>query len=129
VRHVSLGVIKQFHATRLKLFAGSMEETKTVALWDADQFTIKSILAWKGDPQTRTTMEFKVEFEDGDILWLLYSKDIDDSIPYGKYVESVPMLYFLRFRLKDVAKETSSFKDKVIDNINIGDKFYMDIRY
>jgi hypothetical protein len=129
VRHVSLGVIKEFHVTRLKLFAGSMEEAKAVALWDADQFTIKSILAWKGDPQTRTTMEFKVEFEDGDILWLPYSKDIDDSIPYERYVESVPMLYFLKFRVKDVAQEMTLFKNKVIDNINIGDKFYMDIRY
>ena len=129
VRHVSLGVVKQFHVTRLKLFAGSMEDAKKIALWDADQFVIKRILAWKGDPQTRTTMEFKVMFEDGDIIWLPYSKDLDDSIPYGDYVMSVPMLYFLKFRVKDVARETSSFKNKVIDNINIGDKFYMDIRY
>ena len=129
VRHVSLGVIKQFHVTRLKLFAGTMEEAKVIALWDADQFVIKKILAWKGDPQVRTTMEFKIMFEDGDILWLPYSKDIDDAVQYGEYVQSVPMLYFLRFKVKDIPNETAIFKDKVIDNINIGDKFYMDIRY
>lgn len=128
-RHVSLGVIKQFHVTRLKLFAGSMEEAKKIALWDADQFNIKQILAWKGDPDTRTTMEFKVEFEDGDILWIPFSKDLDESIPYGEYIMSVPMLYFLRYKVKDVPKEIASFKNKVINNINIGDKFYMDIRY
>jgi hypothetical protein len=57
-----------------------MEEAKVIALWDADQYVIKKILGWKGDPQVRTTMEFKVMFEDGDILWIPYSKDIDDSI-------------------------------------------------
>ncbi len=40
VRHVSLGVVKQFHVTRLKLFAGTMQEAKVIALWDADQYVI-----------------------------------------------------------------------------------------
>jgi hypothetical protein len=74
-------------------------------------------------------MEFKIMFEDGDDLWLPYSKDIDDTFQYGDYVQSVPMFYFLRFKVKDIPNETALFKDKVIDNINIRDKFYMDIRY
>ena len=98
-------------------------------LWDTDQYVIKWILAWKGYPQVRTTMEFKIMFEDGDVLWLPYSKDIDDTVQYGNYVQSVSMLYFLRFKVKDIPNETALFKDKVIDYINIGDKFYMDIRY
>ena len=39
------------------------------------------------------------------------------------------MLYFFRFRVRDTPKETAALRDKVIDNISVGDKFYMDIRY
>jgi hypothetical protein len=128
-RHVSLGVVRKFHVTRLKLFSGSEEQAKQTALWDADQFVIQKILNWRGDPMKRTTMEFHVLFMDGDLIWLPYSKDLDDSIQYGDYVSAVPMLFPLRYKASEVANNMSLFKKSVIADISIGQQFYLDIRY
>ena len=128
-RHVSLGVVRKFHVTRLKLFSGSEEQAKQTALWDADQFVIQKILNWRGDPMRRTTMEFHVLFMDGDLIWLPYSKDLDDSIQYGDYVSAVPMLFPLRYKASEVANNMSRFKKAVIADISIGQLFYLDIRY
>ena len=77
----------------------------------------------------RTTMEFHVLFMDGDLIWLPYSKDLDDSIQYGDYVSAVPMLYPLRYKASEVANNMSRFKKAVIADISIGQLFYLDIRY
>jgi len=34
-----------------------------------NQFEVYAILAWRGDPAVRKTMEFEVRFKDGDIVW------------------------------------------------------------
>ena len=35
---------------------------------DNDQFVVDSILAYRGDPDQRTSMEFEVRFSDGTIV-------------------------------------------------------------
>ena len=67
-RHLVLGTVKSFHVNRLKLFHGTEDEGYKAALLDADQHVVRQILRWKRDPLNRTSMEFKVEFEDGEIL-------------------------------------------------------------
>ena len=42
---------------RLKLFVGKPEDAFRLAMEDADQYDVRQILAWRGDPSTRTTME------------------------------------------------------------------------
>ena len=128
VQHMSIGSIHKFHVTRLKLFIGTREEAKILAQLDGDQFVVKNILQWKGDPKTRSTMSFKVEFEDGDVVWLPFSKDLNDSIPFGDYITRIPMLLPLRYKSTDYNKEIKDWKTKPIEVI-IGSIFYMDIRY
>ena len=65
-RHVVMGNIKVLHVTRLKLFTGSREEAYQAALLDADQFVIRKIHYWRGNPEKRSEMFFWVEFDDGD---------------------------------------------------------------
>ena len=103
---MSIGSIHKFHVTRLKLFIGRREQAKEFAQLDGDQFVIKNILQWKGDPNMRSTMSFKVEFEDGDIVWLPISKDLNDSIPFRDYITRIPMLLSLRYKSTDYNKET-----------------------
>ena len=67
-RHLVLGTVKSFHVNRLKLFHGTEDEGYKAALLDADQHVVRQILRWKRDPLNRTSMEFKVEFEDGDFM-------------------------------------------------------------
>ena len=68
--------INPLHVTRLKPFIGSREEAYELAKKDTDQFEVDCILAYRGDPETRTSMEFLVRFMDGDQTWLPYSQDI-----------------------------------------------------
>jgi hypothetical protein len=74
-KHVILGTTKEFHVTRLKLFHGTIvEEASEIAMLDQDQFRIDCILAYRGNPLTRTTMSFEVKFIDGSILWKPWDK-------------------------------------------------------
>ena len=55
-------------------------------------------------------MEFKVEFEDGEILWLPYSKDLDESAPYGNFIEENPYLFPLRFKANQVTRQITALR-------------------
>ena len=127
-RHLVMGTIKWFHITRLKLFNGTEEEGYQAALLDADQHVIRRILRWKGDPMKRTSMEFKVEFADDDIIWVPYSKDLDDSAPYGDFIESIPYLFPLRFKANLVAKQISSVRKQRITSVQPDDVVYVELR-
>ena len=127
-RHLVMGAIKWFHVTRLKMFHGSEEEGYNAALLDADQHVIHRILRWKGDPMKRTTMEFKVEFADDDILWLPYSKDLDDSAPYGDFIESQPYLFPLRFKANLAGKRIASLRKERITVVQPDDIVYVELR-
>ena len=112
-KHLVMGNIKWLHVTRLKLFHGTEEQGYKAALLDADQHVIRKIIRWKGDPMKRTTMSFQVEFEDNDLLWLPYSKDLDDSAPYGTFVEQHPFLFPLRYKADKASKQITAMRKQV----------------
>ena len=84
-KHVVLGSIFKFNVENVEPFWGSDEEAYKVALLDHDQFVVRAVLAYKGDPLTRTTTSFLVNFEDGSQSWLPYTKDLSESIPFEDY--------------------------------------------
>ena len=127
-KHLVMGTIKWFHVTRLKMFHGTEAEGYKAALLDADQHVIRRILRWKGDPMKRTTMEFKVEFEDGDIIWLTYSKDLDESVQYGNYIDAHPYLYPLRFKANHASKQVASIRKLAITAVQPDDLVYVELR-
>ena len=49
-----------FSVDRLRLYTGSPESAREAALRDLDQYEVKAILAWKGDPNKRSEMKFWV---------------------------------------------------------------------
>jgi hypothetical protein len=65
-----------FHTSRLKLFTGTFDVAYEHALRDADQYVIKCITAYRGDPFLRTSMQFETTFNDNTTLWLPWSPDI-----------------------------------------------------
>jgi hypothetical protein len=127
-KHLVMGNIRWFHITRLKLFHGTEEEGFKAALLDADQHVVRKILRWKGDPMKRTTMSFKVEFEDNDVLWLPYSKDLDDSVQYGTFVEENPVLFPLRYKADKSSKEVTAVRKKAITSVQPDDVVYVELR-
>eukprot|EP00973_Karenia_brevis_P090539 12403102-Karenia_brevis.AAC.1 len=94
-KHMAEGHILTFHLERLKLFTGTREEAFALACLDRDQYIIHEIIAYRGNPLSRTTLEFEVVFADGELKWIPYSKDLYDSLPYEHYCRSHPELQFL----------------------------------
>ena len=48
--------------TRVKIFHGSLEDSKKAVEEDYDQSQVRAFTAWKDDPSVKTTMSFRVEF-------------------------------------------------------------------
>ena len=86
-RHLATHQVSDYPVTRVKIFHGSLEDAKKAAEEDYDQSQVKAITAWKGDPMVKTTMSFRVEFADGDVVWLPYSKDLDETQAFGDYTK------------------------------------------
>ena len=51
------------------MWHGSEEDAYKAAMLDNDQYVVDRILAYRGDPDQRTSMEFEVRFSDGTIVW------------------------------------------------------------
>jgi hypothetical protein len=127
-RHIILGDVKEFHVTRLKLFTGSREEAMRVAMVDNDQYTIVRIAAYRGDPLTRTTMEFEVHFADGSVVWLPWSKDLFDTVQYEEFCRSRPELAPLLYSAKDASDKIKEINKTAITEVQPGDTAYVDLR-
>ena len=82
--------MREYHVERLKPFFGSREDTVDLAERDTDQCDVDRIVTYRGDPETRTTMEFLVLFKSGDSVWLPYSQDME-------FCNITPGLYFRVF--------------------------------
>jgi len=127
-RHIIMGDIKVLHVSRLKIFHGSMEEAKKVAMLDNDQYTIDKFIAYRGDPETRTTMEFEIKFQDGSIVWQVYSKDISETIQFEDYCRSLPQLQLLLFSAEEATKLKRRWNSSNITDVKPGDEVFVDLR-
>ena len=73
--------VKIFHVSKLKLFVGNSTQAYSSALRDNNQYTIKSILAYRGNPLIRASMSFHVLFDDDILVWKNWNYDLDNTIP------------------------------------------------
>ena len=63
------------------------EQAFDLAQGDNDQYIIDRIIAYKGDPYLRTSMEFEVAFMDGTTVWVNYSQDIFQTVHFEDFAE------------------------------------------
>jgi hypothetical protein len=112
----------------LKIFHGSLEEAKKVALIDQDQFVVTRILAYRGEPLTRSTMEFEVEYADGDVIWKVYDHDLSQSVPFENYCRSKPELTPLIYSQKEANRMRVALNKSPITEVQPGDTVYVDLR-
>ena len=68
-RHMATNEVEMFHVEELTLFIGDKESAEAAALLDNNSYYIDSIIAHKGDPFHRTSMEFMIQWSDGEIKW------------------------------------------------------------
>jgi len=86
-RNLVYGNVREYHVERLKPFFGTRTEAVELAKRDNGQFDVERILAYRGDPATRTTMEFHVLFTSGDVVWLPFYQDIFQMIQFEDYCQ------------------------------------------
>jgi hypothetical protein len=67
--HVATRVVKKFHVETVKIFHGTPEDALKAAVIDNDQYKVKEIKDYLGNPLKRKRCIFLVVFEDGDIVW------------------------------------------------------------
>jgi hypothetical protein len=87
-RHLVTRAISTFHMDVLKPCFSSQEEAYKAAMVDYDQFVVDRILSYRGDPDSRSGMEFEVRFMDGSVVWLPSSKDLSDPVQLEDFVRA-----------------------------------------
>ena len=127
-RHLGTHQVTDYPSYRVKIFHGSLEDAKKSAEEDYDQSLVRAITAWKGDPMVKTTMSFRVEFADGDVVWLPYSKDLDETQAFGEYTKSLPALEHLSCGPKRAKEWLTEMKRATISGYKVGAELYVDIR-
>ena len=141
-KHINLGTAKEFHVSRVKTFHCNRNDLNEwnmameIAKLDRDQYSIKDIVTYYGNPMKRYTTYYLVNFADGESVWKQYDKDLFDSEPFYNFVHlnpRFPQLYPLEFTntvaqtfISDINKKFISI---VFPQIQPGVKFYLDIRY
>jgi hypothetical protein len=128
LRNLIRGSISEVHCDKLKIFYGSRDEAKEMAKLDNDEYTISEFLAYRGDPVLRTSMEFLVKFEDGDEVWLPWSKDLFDTIQYENYCRSHLPLRPLLLPEATARRERQSLIRSRIVEVTEGDIVFVDLR-
>jgi hypothetical protein len=82
-----------------------------------------------GNPWKRTSLSFRVVFEDGDILPLPYGPDLASTKQLEDFVTATPSLWPLRFRTAEEAhKERAVVNRGTIQGFDIGQVVYLDLR-
>jgi hypothetical protein len=127
-RHCATGKVSEFYSGDLKLFVGDSAEAIRLAMIDADQFQVDSILAYKGNPMLRTSMEFLVRFSDKQEIWIPWSEDLFDTVQYEEFVRLIPPLFPLLLRVRETNKEITRLNKSPIVEIEPGNSALIDIR-
>ena len=128
-RHTNSGVVQVFHIDRVKPFYGSDEQATTLAQVDYQQFIITAITAYRGDPTTRSKMEFLITYEDGTISWKSWDRDLFKSMPYEDYCRSVPQLFPMIFNVEMARQQIKDINSTPIQAVRPGLIGYMDLRW
>jgi len=128
------GTVQKFDIRRLKLFfyegtyEGWTKEAFRLAQIDNDQHVVRRIIAYRGDPKVRTTMEFELEYFDGSTAWRPYGDDIFTTIAYEDFCNETPELFLHKYRQTEEKRMARIIKGTKITTVNEGDVVYVDLR-
>ncbi len=126
-KHLVTGAIATYHMDKLKPCFSNSEDAYEAAMVDYNQYVVKEILSYTGDPELRTTMQFMVEFEDGSVVTLPYSLDLSTTMQFEKFCRQerplLPLLYTVAV-WKRIRKESYAQVIGVVP----GDTCYVDLR-
>ncbi len=117
-RHMATSEVIEYHVEELQLFIGNKEEAEKAALLNSDLYYIDSILAHKGSPHHRTSMEFLIKWADGEIKydrWNTSKDNVSKTSQFKMYISKYPELHRLAYTHSEWAeKESQANMDKDI---------------
>lgn len=110
-----------------------LKEAKRLARIDTQQFAVRQIVGYRGDPQLRTTMEYLVQFEDGDEIWRPHTDDLTTNEVWRSYINGIPRLTGLSMTAEDQRKRVQKTNKLRIQfgeafTLNKNTEVYIDMR-
>ena len=108
---------------------GSHDEAYKLACLDNDQHTITAIHAHMGSPDHRSTMQFLVQFANNISLWLPWSRDLSDSIPFGEYCQSILYLYIVSLTVSIANQFIRMKRNEHITSVQPGEHVWVNLRF
>ena len=128
-RQVATGVQRQFHISRVYPFSGMKDEAFELACRDNDQYGVKEIIAYRGDPVAkRRFMTFLVIYVDGDRSWVQYGPDLVANTIFQEYITDVPELKILLFSALEAGNYIARSRRLAIPPEMAPKQFLIDLR-
>ena len=128
-KHLAIGDQKPLHISCLKWHIGGRESAMEAAMRDKDQYLVKAITAWKGDPNRRAGMMFWVPYDDGNEMCVSYKADMVNNEQYREFITRDPRLFQLRFSEAIVHVQIDNMRKTPITSVVPGDPVYVVLRY
>ena len=126
--HIVMRFEVVFHMSWLKPFFGTHDEAFRIALVDYNQYEVRKIVAYRGDPEKRSTMDFLVLFSDDSQVWIPYNFDLATARAFQQYCKDVPALFPLLFSAKEAKEQRLRMRKQQIDGVQPGQEVYINLR-
>jgi hypothetical protein len=126
--HIIQGTRGCFHVSMIKPYFGSEDMARKAALLDFDQYETVAIHNYVGEPTSRRTLEFQVEYADGDILWKTWDEDLFNCEAYLTFCRTRPEMWSCALTVEVARKERMALNRAPIQNLSTGDELYVDLR-
>ena len=130
IEHIAEKSVVIVHVSTLKPFRGpASSHAFQASLADNQQFEVIRIHSYLGDPWARTTLRFKVEYADGEILWVGYKRDLFETEAYKLFVGSIPQLLpLVRETNNEALNEKHRINKTPIIKVSAGEKVFVNLR-
>ena len=122
-------VLPAVDVSRVSLYDGSREEAMDLAMRDNDEFVIVEFLRFRGNPATRSTVEYFISFSDGTQVWLPWTPSLSQTVPYETFCQSDPMLQPLLHSTATVRAHDSALNKQPITTVSPGQTVYVNLRW
>ena len=132
MKHMCIHTIEVQHVDRLRPFIGSKEDALNMAKLDYNQFDVVQFNYFTGNPHKRTSMMFSVTFSLNNILeekMLPYEANIDKTQQFDVYINKHPILFPLRYHVKESKRQINSMNKNRIVRVVPRDMVYLNLRY
>ena len=129
MRNLVNGRVHDVHVTKCSLFDGQLDDAHRLAKQDDAESDFTCISGWRGNPENRQSLSFKVEYTDGTSQWQSFRhSDIQETIQLDDYCKDIPCLQHIT-KTKD--QETALLRELALRRIphKQGDEVLLDLRF